>query len=71
MIDSGSRHVVKTAYRDYGTQLQLIRADAVTNADNQMRRTTRSNNYALNQMRSGARNEAYNCKIAHPYSNGY
>lgn len=62
VVNSGFRQGRQDAYRDYIDNYNFaLRADAATNAENQMNVQRAANNYALqNQMRSGARNEAYN-----------
>lgn len=62
VVNSGFRQGRQDAYRDYIDNYNFaLRADAATNAENQMNVQRTANNYALqNQMRSGARNEAYN-----------
>lgn len=62
VVNSGFRQGRQDAYRDYIDNYNFaLRADAATNAENQMNVQRAANNYALqNQMRQGARNEAYN-----------
>ena len=62
VVNSGFRQGRQDAYRDYIDNYNFaLKADAATNAENQMNVQRAANNYALqNQMRSGARNEAYN-----------
>ena len=62
VVNSGFRQGRQDAYRDYIDNYNFaLRADAATNAENQMNVQRAANNYALqNQMRKGARNEAYN-----------
>ena len=62
VVNSGFRQGRQDAYRDYIDNYNFaLRADAATNAENQMNVQRAANNYALqNAMRSGARNEIYN-----------
>lgn len=62
VVNSGFRQGRQDAYRDYIDNYNFaLKADAATNAENQMNVQRAANNYALqNQMRSGARNESYN-----------
>lgn len=62
VVNSGFRQGRQDAYRDYIDNYNFaLKADAATNAENQMNVQRAANNYALqNQMRQGARNEAYN-----------
>lgn len=62
VVNSGFRRGRQDAYRDYIDNYNFaLKADAATNAENQMNVQRAANNYALrNQMRQGARNEAYN-----------
>lgn len=62
VVNSGFRQGRQDAYRDYIDNYNFaLKADAATNAENQMNVQRAANNYALqNQMRSGARNEIYN-----------
>lgn len=62
VVNSGFRLGRQDAYRDYIDNYNFaLKADAATNAENQMNVQRAANNYALqNQMRQGARNEAYN-----------
>lgn len=62
VVNSGFRQGRQDAYRDYIDNYNFaLKADAATNAENQMQVQRAANNYDLqNKMRSGARNEAYN-----------
>lgn len=62
VVNSGFRQGRQDAYRDYIDNYNFaLKADAATNAENQMNVQRAANNYALqNKMREGARNEAYN-----------
>lgn len=62
VVNSGFRQGRQDAYRDYIDNYNFaLKADAATNAENQMQVQRAANNYALqNQMRQGARNEMYN-----------
>lgn len=62
VVNSGFRQGRQDAYRDYIDNYNFaLKADAATNAENQMNVQRAANNYALqNQMRKGARDEAYN-----------
>ena len=62
VVNSGFRQGRQDAYRDYIDNYNFaLKADAATNAENQMNVQRAANNYALqNQMRQGARNEMYN-----------
>lgn len=62
VVNSGFRQGRQDAYRDYIDNYNFaLKADAATNAENQMNVQRAANNYALqNQMRQGARNEVYN-----------
>lgn len=62
VVNSGFRQGRQDAYRDYIDNYNFaLKADAATNAENQMQVQRAANNYALqNQMRRGARDEAYN-----------
>lgn len=62
VVNSGFRQGRQDAYRDYIDNYNFaLKADAATNAENQMQVQRAANNYDLqNKMRQGARNEAYN-----------
>lgn len=62
VVNSGFRQGRQDAYRDYIDNYNFaLKADAATNAENQMQVQRAANNYDLqNQMRRGARNESYN-----------
>lgn len=62
VVNSGFRQGRQDAYRDYIDNYNFaLKADAATNAENQMQVQRAANNYDLqNKMREGARNEAYN-----------
>lgn len=62
VVNSGFRQGRQDAYRDYIDNYNFaLKADAATNAENQMQVQRAANNYALqNQMRQGARDEMYN-----------
>ena len=62
VVNSGFRQGRQDAYRDYIDNYNFaLKADAATNAENQMNVQRAANNYALqNAMRQGARTEALN-----------
>ena len=62
VVNSGFRQGRQDAYRDYIDNYNFaLKADAATNAENQMQVQRAANNYDLqNKMRQDARNEAYN-----------
>lgn len=62
VVNSGFRQGRQDAYRDYIDNYNFaLKADAATNAENQMQVQRAANNYDLqNKMRKDARNEAYN-----------
>lgn len=62
VVNSGFRQGRQDAYRDYIDNYNFaLKSDAATSAENQMNVQRAAGNYALqNQMRQGARNEAYN-----------
>ena len=62
VVNSGFRQGRQDAFRDYIDNYNFaLKADAATNAENQMNVQRAANNYALqNKMRQDARNESYN-----------